>query len=193
MPDDPSDANVVDLWAQYDRNAKRSRGRPKQERIVHQQLGPIYAGASDNKGHRTSLSVPQDLADRMHAWQGRLRGTPFETNQGMIRHAVHMLMDAMDECEDIELDETLKVWLEVDRARALAEQEVVYQKSVDTAIESIVGALESTAAAHDMHGLHKWLAKAETFSESLTHTPQTKLNQAIEAYRLRLAGLQREF
>lgn len=188
MAADDSNVLAFDPW-----NLEgRKRGRPKKTHVAHPQLGDLYAGAADSKGHRTTISVPQDLADRMASWQAKLKGSPFDSPQGMVRHALHILMDMLDEVDDVQVHPELRRWLELDKARAQAEQEQRFVRDMGSLVEVVKGSMQMAFEQRDAVMLAKQIGKAEVALEGLSPSSREMLETAIEGYERELSKMMKD-
>lgn len=194
---------MVSLWGDYAggveeakqaiaRQGRRGKGpgtRAPRQPISHPQLGELYAGASDHRGHRTTISMPQDLADRASAWQAKLKGTPFDSHQGMIRHGLHVVLQMLDECDDVEMHPELKRWIQIDRAQAEAEQELRFTEAMTKLGSTVVQAMETAVDRNDAVALARQIGKAEGAMEMLAPKPRRMLQEKVDEYNRTLDAM----
>lgn len=183
-------SEAFDPWELVEGNGEdEPRGRKgKRQGSYHPILGELRGGASDAKGHRTTISIPQELSDRMAVWQAKLHGTPFDSHQGMIRHAVHMLMDALGEAEekDATITPELAVWIRLSEATAIAEQDARFQGEIKRLVETYKGTLDDVMASGDAERLELSIRQAERSLELLPPVSARALEDALVNYRAQL-------
>jgi hypothetical protein len=176
--------NVVDLWsfAGDEPGERKGRKRGQGKPISHPQLGDLYCGASDSKGHRTTISMPQEMVDRMGAWQARLKGTPFDTHQGMLRHGAHIVLEMLDQCDDVVVDPELRRWIEVDKANAQQEQELRFVQETTKLVSLTVQTLEACVEQNDPIALARQLGRAENALDMLAPKPRKVMAGKIKEF-----------
>lgn len=191
MAEDDQGANVVDLWAPFGSGATARKRTQARRRIEHPQLGELYCGVADHNKQRTSISIPQEMMDRMSFWQAKLKGTPFDSHQGMVRHGLHLVLEQLDQCDDVMMHPELRAWVQVDRARAQAEQEIRFaQETTELATRTIVS-MEVAVERGDAVTLARNIGKAEGTLELLPPKPRKMLGDKIAEMLGELEKLQR--
>lgn len=191
--DEGAGGDVVDMWAPFQPGAAARKRKPTgRRRIEHPQLGELYCGVADTNKQRTSISIPQEMMDRMAFWQAKLKGTPFDSHQGMVRHGLHLVLEQLDQCDDVMLHPELRAWVAVDKARAQAEQDIRFaHETTELATRTIV-AMEASVERGDAVTLARNIGKAEGTLELLPPKPRTMLAERIKHFESELAAMQRD-
>lgn len=170
----------------YGRNRKRRAGK-----LTVRDLGPIHAGASDAKGHRTTISMPQELADLVYRICAGAKGSVYDSPQGLMRDAVHARVDDLMDAGLLDLENMpeLKRAIQVDRMRARQEQTIHDMKGEQAMVDQTVAAMSGLYNAGNAEGLRRTLDVAVESFGLLSPSTRRQLEGHVADYRGKMEGM----
>lgn len=177
--------NVQSLWSTGKVGKPEPRKR-KSGNLHHPRLGQIYAGVYDRNKQRTTLNIGMEVLDRIREYNAKWKGTPFETPDGLVRHAVVTMLMLWDEMGE-DLPPEMVRWMKLEQVRARAEQDARLQEVQDTIIAGWGAAWEVIWQSGDRNMLAAGLRGAREALEAFSPTQREKAEELIDRYEGRLS------